>query len=371
MLTAVTPRRPSVAGALASLLMAAAPASEAQLALEFIGEATLPTGQQFEGTEIGGLSGIDYDRANDLYYVLSDDRSSIDDARFYTITIDLDDGTLDDGDVTFESLVTLLDTDGLPFEASGVDPEAIRHDPITGSLYWTSEGDASALQAPFVREMNPDGSFVREFETPVKYAPTEDGLAGIRNNLAFESLTFSERRTKLVTATENALAEDGPSATVDNGSPSRFLVLDVATGEAGAEFIYETDPVAAESDPPGDFTTNGLVELLSLGGGNRFLAVERSFSVGVGNAIKLYLVSVRRADDVSDVDSVEGQEVQVAAKTLLLDLADLQITLDNIEGVTFGPRLPNGDRSLILVSDNNFNPDQFTQFLAFALSVGD
>ncbi|MEO0974170.1 MAG: esterase-like activity of phytase family protein, partial [Pseudomonadota bacterium] len=241
------------------LTVLGAPASHAER-LQFIGEATLPTGFEFGGTEVGGLSGLDYNRVGDFYYALSDDRSSINDARYYTLTIDLADGSLDDGDVTLTSVITLLDADGLPFEASGVDPEAIRHDPRTGSLYWTSEGDATVLEAPFVREMNPDGSFVREFETPGKYAPSEDGLRGIRNNLAFESLTFAGSRTQLVTATENALVQDGPSATVEEGSPSRILVLDLATGEAGAEFIYTTDPVAQESDPPGDFKTNGLVE---------------------------------------------------------------------------------------------------------------
>ena len=39
--------------------------------------------------------------------------------------------------------------------------------------------------------------------------------------------------------------------------------------------------------------------------------------------------------------------------------------IDNIEGVSFGPDLPNGHRSLVMVSDNNFNPLQITQILAF------
>ena len=52
----------------------------------------------------------------------------------------------------------------------------------------------------------------------------------------------------------------------------------------------------------------------------------------------------------------------------LLDLASLGLTLDNIEGVTFGPTLDNGDGSLILVSDNNFSTTQFTQFLAFRIT---
>jgi len=36
--------------------------------------------------------------------------------------------------------------------------------------------------------------------------------------------------------------------------------------------------------------------------------------------------------------------------------------------MTFGPDLPDGRRSLIMVSDNNFAPSQFTQFPLFAVS---
>jgi hypothetical protein len=104
--------------------------------------------------------------------------------------------------------------------------------------------------------------------------------------------------------------------------------------------------------PATQFSVNGVVELLPLN--SRFLiAMERSFSVGApgtGNTIKLYLVALA------------GKK---AHKWLLLDLDRLGIPLDNVEGLTFGPRLRDGRRSLVLVSDNNFAPAQFTQFLLF------
>jgi 3-phytase len=88
------------------------------------------------------------------------------------------------------------------------------------------------------------------------------------------------------------------------------------------------------------------------------IAMERSFSVGApgtGNKIKLYTVSLHRG---------------VARKTRLLNLDTLGIPLDNVEGLTFGPRLRDGRQTLVLVSDNNFAVTQFTQFLAFALGRG-
>ena len=44
---------------------------------------------------------------------------------------------------------------------------------------------------------------------------------------------------------------------------------------------------------------------------------------------------------------------------------DLGVFIDNIEGVTFGPKLVNGKQSLLFVSDNNFSNKQKTQILLF------
>jgi hypothetical protein len=69
-------------------------------------------------------------------------------------------------------------------------------------------------------------------------------------------------------------------------------------------------------------------------------------------------------------ESLAGQldSIKPVEKTLLLNLDSLGIPLDNVEGMTFGPNLADGRRSLVLVSDNNFAPAQFTQFLLFAYS---
>ena len=61
------------------------------------------------------------------------------------------------------------------------------------------------------------------------------------------------------------------------------------------------------------------------------------------------------------------RSLRPVTKRLVFDLDTLNIVLDNVEGMTFGPRLPDGRRTLILVSDDNFSPTQFTQFLAFAI----
>ena len=355
--------------------------------IEFIGEVTFPTGFMFNDTEVGGLSGIVYDADVNHYLALSDDRGQINDARYYTLTIDLDDGSLDDGDVAFTDVITLLNQDLDPFPAASIDPEGIA---LTkeGTLFIASEGDANNLINPFINEFNIDGSPLAELPVPAKFLPTADQSSGIRNNLAFESLTLSPDQKFLYTATENALFQDGPQADLDSESLSRIIKYDVATGEPIQEFVYIVDPVPSDSNPPGGFITNGLVELLAIDNDGTLLALERSFSVGIGNGIKLYeartqgALNVITADNLFREDSIndEGEIIPPgpfeidppAEKRLVFDLADLGITLDNIEGMTIGPELEDGRKTLIVVSDNNFNVNgQFTQFLAFAVEFGE
>lgn len=334
--------------------------------LDFIGEATFETGFMFEGSEVGGLSGWAYDPSIDAYRALSDDRSQFADARFYVLTADLSDGLLADGDVAFKEVLALRDEAGDVFPEFSLDPEGLAYS-TTGELYIASEGDANNGIDPFVDVFTPIGRRIDSLPIPSKYLTGTPDF-GIRNNLAFESLTLTPDESVLYTATENALFQDGPAASVDGGSPSRIMRFDLETGQPAEEFVYETDAILDPPNPPGAFATNGLVELLALSD-DRLLALERSFAVGVGNGIRIYDISTEDADDVSGLDGLEDAgTVAPVSKELSLDLADLGITLDNVEGMTFGPVLPDGRQSLVLVSDNNFNPNgQFTQFLAFAI----
>ena len=302
------------------------------------------------------------------FYSISDDRSQNAPARFYTLTIKLDQNSLKA--VNFTDVTLLKNQDGQTFPALSLDPEGIA---LTnnGTLYISSEGDATAanLTNPFVREFSLTGEQLKALPVDQKFLPSSEQKSGIRNNLAFESLTITPSQNYLFTATENALVQDGPVATVSNGSLSRIVGYNVATGTPAAEYLYLTDSVAAPSIPPSAFNTNGLVDLLAIDD-THFLSLERSFSTGVGNTIKLYEVSLEGADDISDISSLNAADIsniKSAQKELLFDFDKLNITLDNIEGLTFGPDLPDGRRSLIVVSDNNFSSTQFTQVLAFSV----
>jgi 3-phytase len=338
-------------------------------ALEFLGEAIVPTGTSFAGTTIGGLSSIAFDGRLGVYYVLSDDQSTLQPARFYTLRLDIGDGRLTAGDVHFDAVTTLKGPDGLPYPPLSLDPEGLT---LTKDreLVITSEGFATRLISPWVRTYELDGTMIGELPVPAAFVPSAS--SGVRQNLAFEAAAVAPNGRFLFVGTENALVQDGPAATLAGGSPARLLRYNLLTGRLDRQYVYFTDPIAEPPVPATQFAVNGLVELLPFN--NEFmLSMERSFSVGApgtGNTIKLYTVAVPGADNVNGADSLAASlsNIRPVDKTLLLDLDTLRIPLDNVEGMTIGPTLPDGRSSLVLVSDNNFAATQFTQFLLFALS---
>jgi hypothetical protein len=146
--------------------------------------------------------------------------------------------------------------------------------------------------------------------------------------------------------------------------------------EPVSEYVYAVEPWA---EPSTIFGVNGIVEILPIDNAGTMLVMERSFSVGgvlgggTGNVVTIYEVSTRDATDVLAVDALYDGGSPIAfdpvAKRLIFEFDDLGVPIDNIEGMTFGPDLPDGRRSLVIVSDNNFSPAQFTQFVVLALDI--
>ncbi|MBC5796283.1 esterase-like activity of phytase family protein [Sphaerospermopsis sp. LEGE 00249] len=338
--------------------------------IKFIGAATLPTGYSFQKTELGGLSGITYDAKNDLYYAISDDRGQKAPARFYTLKIDLSTGKLTKDGVIPVAVTTLLNENNQKFPPSETDTEGIA---VTNkaTVFIASEGDVQKSINPFIKEFSlSSGQAITSLPIPDKFLPDPKSQQGIRNNLAFESLTISENNQLLFTATENALIQDGAAAKPSFGSPCRIVQYNLATNQPEKEFLYITEPVTPLFNFTGRFDS-GLPDLLSLDNEGHLLSVERTFT-GLGFAISLFQVSLENSDDIHNINSLSNidiNKIKPVEKKLLLDLQTLDVALDNIEGLTLGPKLPDGQTSLILISDNNFNKLQSTQILAFKLKL--
>ena len=80
------------------------------------------------------------------------------------------------------------------------------------------------------------------------------------------------------------------------------------------------------------------------------------------------LLFFSNATDVKNYPSLQKNSSFIpATKKLLLNMDQLGIYIDNVEGMTFGPTLSNGHKTLICVADNNFNILEKTQFLLFEI----
>jgi hypothetical protein len=134
-----------------------------------------------------------------------------------------------------------------------------------------------------------------------------------------------------------------------------------------AQYAYQIDAVAYPATPPGAFKINGIPDILAIND-HQLIVIERSFSTGRKPCIiKVYLAELNGASDVSNISSLKNEKFTPISKKLLLNMNDLGIYTDNIEGVTLGPKLPDGHQSLIFVSDNNFSEEEITQFLLFEI----
>lgn len=336
------------------------------MTLAFLDDHNIPTGSMLDGVEMGGLSGLWIDPASGQSWAICDDQNQYGPPRFYALGVALTASELSVSPTSF----TPFDTGTTP--ANEMDAEGIART-SSGELYVSTEGDTTPVVAPALLHLGGDGSLIAELAVDAKFVP--DGTSGVRRNQGFEALTLSPDGSTLFTATEGALAQDGPVASFDEGHRCRIVRYDVASGSPTAEHFYLTDPVPPAAPGALGEASIGLPELLALSN-DRLLALERA-SVQVDgvytNTIRVYEVHLEGAANIRDSDPMPSDAVPVD-KRLVLDLDDIlpeldpsHPTLDNVEAMSFGPTLPDGRATIVLMSDNNFGPTQRTAFFAFAI----
>ncbi len=327
----------------------------------FLDEYIIPFETYFDSTWVGGLSGID--NWGDHYVIISDDAARYQAPRFYKSTIDIRNGEIDT--ISFDDVVFFRNEDDELYpdirtaQNQYVDPEGIRL--MDDTLYWVSEGFRNQRSFhPSILVHKLDGSHLRTYETDPKFRTTNDSI-GPRHNASFEGLAVEPEGKYLWVSMENPLLQDGdvPSASSE-GAPIRISKINIASGKIDFEFGYQLEPIFTVPDS-GAFAMNGAVEVLWLEEG-RLLVLERSYVAKVGNKVRLYRADYDDASDIKSIPSLKGHQLNLASKTLILDFDDLPVErVDNVEGICWGPVLPNGNRTLIFVADNNFSDSQINQ----------
>ncbi|MFE5819170.1 esterase-like activity of phytase family protein [Streptomyces sp. NPDC056479] len=288
----------------------------------------------YEGTFVGNFSALAVDRDGSLAAL--SDRSSL---------FGLDGRTL-----APKAVVPLADESGAALDSEGL---VIDRD---GTRLISSETE------PSVRRYSRDGRILDRLPVPdaLKVAPAGRAVS----NGTFEGLTLLPGGRTLLASMEYALSGDSAGIV-------RFQTWRRTLGghfELGRQYAYRTD------------TGLGVPEVQATPDG-RLLVLERGFTAGVGNTVRLYLADPRHATDTSGVENLTGQDgVRPVKKTLLTDIVtcpSLGATakqpqpnplLDNIEGMAV-TGYSKGRLKVLLVSDDNQNAAQTTRFYQLRVRI--
>ncbi|MGW1163600.1 esterase-like activity of phytase family protein [Streptomyces sp. NPDC002513] len=286
----------------------------------------------YEGTFVGNLSALSVDRGE---IAALSDRSSL--------------FTLDRRTLKPTSVVNLADEKGAPLDSEGL---VVNGD---GTRLVSSETE------PSIRRYSRDGKILDRLPVPAPLAVAPAGRATA--NQTFEGLTLLPGGHTLLAGMEGSLSGDTPGIV-------RFQTWTRQGPHfaTAAQYGYRTD------------TGLGVSETTATPDG-RLLVLERGFTAGYGNTVRLYLADLRHATDTRGIDTLTGQDgVRLVSKTLLADLVNCPSLgaqarqpqpnplLDNIEGMTV-TGASHGRLNLLLVSDDNQNAAQTTRLYALAVRL--
>jgi len=263
------------------------------------------------------------------------------------------------------------------FPALRLDPEGIRVGP-NGTFYISDE------YGPNILEFDRLGHLMRRIAVPPKFLianPSADpntellgNVSGRQANRGMEGLAISPDGTTLYGMMQNALIQDHGlnPGTVDRlGLNNRILKINLATGET-QEYVYVLDAINRGQ---------GVSEILAIND-HEFLVVERDNRSNLQSPPQaptrktIYKINLAGATDVSGIESLPAGALPTGvvpvSKTLFIDLLDPDFNLagtiaEKIEGLAWGPDLPDGRHVLYVVSDNDLIPSLATQIYAFAI----
>jgi hypothetical protein len=342
--------------------------------LRFIGEQRLPWHQHYQGTLVGGLSGIDYDAANDEWVMISDDRSQHNPARYYRAKLAYDQQAFKSVQLT--GVTTLLQPDGSSYPSKAAykpgvgavpDLESMRVDPRDASIWYSSEGDVKLGLDPFVRHATRGGQHISTLPLPPMFTVSKSQKSGPRNNQAFEGISFSPDGNTLWVSLEGPMYQDGPEPDSTHGATNRITHF-ARDGKVLGQYAYPLGAIPA-APGAGMESDNGISEIVALSDSKLLLLERAGVQASDGSYrtfVRVYEIDVSGASDVQQLATLKDASYTPVKKRLVLDLADVGLPIiDNLEGISFGPRLANGNASLVLLSDDNFSKTQVTQFLLF------
>lgn len=227
------------------------------------------------------------------------------------------------------------------------DIEGIARDPLDGSMWLVDE------RAHAISRFDPVSG--RRLPGRVELPAV---MGRFRRDFGMESLTISSDGLSMWTCSEEALTPDGPLSTRRRGSDVRLARF--VRGAAAepwkpvGQWVYQTDPIAGKpwhNKKNEDMTRSGISELCLLDDGT-LLTLEREFSVMLVPRFRcrIYETDFSQATDVLDLKALaDGPAFSRVSKKLLHEATGFAM----YEGMCLGPKLADGSRILMLVSDGD------------------
>lgn len=232
------------------------------------------------------------------------------------------------------------------------------------SVYLADEG------TPAVREfLLTTGAQLQNVALPAVFANR-------RENRGLESLSRSQDGKTMWTANEEALTVDGEPASGTAGTTVRLLRMHVSGDDVAAaeQYAYQVEKI--HSTNTAGRPQSGLSDLATLPDG-ALLALERSVAVTLSQPIyqnRIYEVGLTDATNVAvpPFDTgLLGQSFTPVTKELLWAGAVDGASGQNMEGITLGPQLANGNWILLGVVDDSSGGDLLSRntIVSFVLSA--
>jgi hypothetical protein len=326
------------------------------LSLTYLAEYQLPQ-TEFEGTTVGGFSSLAYDRNRDRIYALADNR-------IYTLALTPPNPTpAINTTVVVESMTPLIDSDpSIPISGKGI--------ALTprGTVFIQGE-QKNASTLPRLSEFQlTSGNWQQNLPLPKQYggiSVENKPLLGVQPHQGLKALAINIEGDRLFAATEAPLTQDLPSSPE---SPRYSRLLHYWIGEPEplliSEHLYPLE-ISAK-----DRKESSLTEIVPLDSGGHFLGLERTYSPVGGYSATVYQFVTGVATDTSQIRTLSGNPTGVTPimKKRLLNLDNLQIPLQNLEGMILGPHLADGSQSVVLAGNNALLADHPTQFLLLRLA---
>ena len=333
------------------------------ISLELINEQVLKNESLFKGLKVGGLSELTFDQKTAHLIALSDDKKN---HRWYELSLQ----TNPKYQIKIVKQVLLKSPNSKKLNQN-MDPEAIV---FYGDkeVFIASEGQQiyKEHEPTQIFTFNRGGVLENKWSVPpVFWQATPENKAGNigqQENRGFESLSLDKKKQALWTSTEQPLKQD---LIFKNKSLVRLTAFDIKSKKILFQYPYFLN----------DAKDGGLTALKFLKN-NTFISLERAYKKskkqGV-NEVQLFFTDCQKAQDIKKYITLKKQPKACSKNMIWSSSQTKNIKIDNLEGLALVPlssfenKKVNKTKSpkkqiLILVSDNNFNPQtQKTQFLFF------